>query len=149
MTFLDVLWTIQNCIGKDRYTSFKGTSLLANYSRKIGKKTPLLWPLFRWLWLWLSNVKLYYVCTVWLRAFPIFYSQNVVMSNRINVENSDKLGITFTDKNGAINLPLGKENDRRTVSLDSLKTIQLPSEWTIEALVVQVLKLRELQFFSL
>ena len=60
------------------------------------------------------------------------------MSNRINVENSDKLGITFTDKNGAINLPLGKENDRRTVSLDSLKTIQLPNEWTIEALVVQV-----------
>ena len=75
---------------------------------------------------------------MWLRTVPIFYSQNVVMSNRINVENSDKLGITFTDRNGAVNLPLGQENDRRTVSLDSLRTIQLPKDWTVEALVVRV-----------
>ena len=60
------------------------------------------------------------------------------MSNRINVENSDKLGITFTDNSGAVNLPLGQENDRRTVTLSDLKTIQLPKEWSIEALVGRV-----------
>ena len=68
----------------------------------------------------------------------MFYSQNVVMSNRINVENSDKLEITLTDNNGAVNLPLGQENDRRTVTLDGLKTVQLPKEWSIEALVGKV-----------
>ena len=68
----------------------------------------------------------------------MFYSQNVVMSNRINVENSDKLGLTFTDNSGAVNSPLGQENDRRTVTLNGLKTIQLPKEWSIEALVGRV-----------
>ena len=68
----------------------------------------------------------------------MFYSQNVVMSNRINVENSDKLEITLTDNNGAVNLPLGQENARRTVTLDGLKTVQLPKGWSIEALVGRV-----------
>ena len=60
------------------------------------------------------------------------------MTNKINVENSDKLGITFTDTNGPVTLPLGQENDRRTVSLDSIRTIELPKEWSIEAVVVRV-----------